>query len=224
MIHRGLYINKKMMNLLICIPTTDFMHAEFVKSLTALIMNLKDHHIMFSVKIMDGTLVHVARENLAKMAVTEPFTHTLWLDSDMVFDSELLDDLMFSEHDFVSGIYHARRQPHGSCIFKSIDPDHIERYENFEYPRNTFEIAGCGFGCVLVKTTIIRDVINMFGTAFLPMKRLGEDLAFCQRVHDAGYKMYCEPGVRLGHIGHITIYPDDREYWAELGGMKHGND
>ena len=207
------------MNLLICIPTTDFIHAEFVKCLTALIMRLKDDGIKFDVKIMDGTLVHVARDNLAKFAISNGFTHTLWLDSDMVFSPDLLDDLTFAESDFVSGIYHARRPPHGSCIFRSIDPDDIERFELDEYPRETFEIDGCGFGCVLLATYIIRDVMNKFGTAFTPMKSLGEDLAFCKRAHDAGYKIYCEPGVRLGHIGHITIYPDDRKYWAELGGM-----
>lgn len=177
---------------------------------------------MFEVKIMDGTLVHVARENLVKYALGNAFTHTLWLDSDMVFDGGLLDDLLFSgKDDFVSGIYHARRPPHGSCIFKNIDPENIERYET-NYPRDTFEIGGCGFGCVLVSTKIIRDVVDKFGMAFLPMAKLGEDLAFCQRVHDCGYKMYCEPGVRLGHIGHITIYPDDRLYWSMLGGMANG--
>ena len=220
MIHEGRIIDRKLFNLLICIPTTDYMHAEFVRSLTNLIINLKDFHIMFSVKIMDGTLVHVTRDNLAKYAVQNCFTHTLWLDSDMVFDSDLLDDLMFSGEEFVSGIYHARRPPHGSCIFKSIDTDNILRYELGEYPNNTFEIAGCGFGCVLLSTNIIRDVLNKYGTAFTPMKDLGEDLAFCERVRGCGHKIYCEPGVRLGHIGHITVYPDDRAYWAELGGIQ----
>lgn len=206
------------MRLLICVPSTDFMHAEFVKSLTSLITRLGKDMIYYQVEIMTGTLVYVARENLAKKAIHEGFTHTLWLDSDMVFNDELLEDITFGGQSFVTGIYHARRPPHGSCIFKNIDPEHIERYE-LDYPKDTFEIAGCGFGCVLVSTEILRTVWNKNGTIFLPMAGLGEDLAFCQRVHDAGFKMYCEPGVRLGHIGHITIYPDDRAYWSELGGM-----
>ena len=209
----------KQMRLLICIPSTDFMHAEFVKSLCALQKRLSDEFLSYQVEIMTGTLVYVARDVLAKKAVQEGYTHTLWLDSDMVFTADLLEDLTFSGKDFVSGIYHARRQPHGSCIFKSIHPMKIERYEWNEYPRSTFEIAGCGFGCVILKTDIIKDVMDKYGTAFTPMQKLGEDLAFCQRAHDCGHQIWCEPGVRLGHIGHITIYPDDREYWSNLGGM-----
>ena len=210
---------KPFMRVLICIPSTDFMHSEFVKSLTALVMRLKMDMLSFDVEIMSGTLVYVARDNLAKKAIKGGYTHTLWLDSDMVFNEDLLEDLTFSNKDFVTGIYHARRPPHGSCIFKNINPLKIERFELDDYPNNTFEIAGCGFGCVLIKTDILKDIIWKCGTAFTPQAGLGEDLAFCSRVHEAGYKMYCEPGVRLGHIGHITIYPEDRAYWAELGGL-----
>lgn len=212
------------MKLLICVPTTDFMHAEFVRSLTKLIMKLKDDGVDFDVDILHGTLVYAARDKLARRAVREKFTHTLWLDSDMVFTEEILDDLMFSGKSFVSGIYHTRRPPHGSCIFKDIRLDSIDRYDDCDYPHDTFEIAGCGFGCVLVETRIIEEVLDQFGEAFLPMHGLGEDIAFCKRVHSVGEKMYCEPGVRCGHIGHITIYPEDRARYMERLGGKNGTD
>lgn len=202
------------MRLLICVPALDYMHTEFTKSLTALIMRLKDDGIDFDVCIISGTLVYIAREKLARKAVEEGFTHTLWLDSDMVFNDDLLDDLMFSGKDFVSGVYHARRPPHKSCIFKDIRLDSIVKYDD-EYPKDTFEIAGCGFGCVLIKTDIFKKVYEKFGDAFLPMHGLGEDIAFCKRVHDVGIKMFCEPSVRLGHIGHLTIYPEDQAEWSK---------
>lgn len=201
------------MRLLICIPTLDFVHSEFVKSLTNLVIRLKNDRIDFNVEIISGTLVYSAREKLAKKAVNEGYTHTLWLDSDMVFNDDLLDDLMFSGKDFVSGIYHTRRPPHGSCIFKDIRLDYIARYDDCDYPKDTFEIAGCGFGCVLISTEIFNAVYERYGDAFLPEHGLGEDIAFCRRAKSCGFRLYCEPGVRLGHIGHITIYPEDRERW-----------
>lgn len=203
------------MKLLICIPTLDYMHSEFVKSLTKLTMRLKDERKDFNVEIISGTLVYTAREKLAKKAVNEGYTHTLWLDSDMVFGDDLLDDLMFSGQDFVSGIYHTRRPPHGSCIFKDIRLDYIQRYDDCDYPNNTFQIAGCGFGCVLISTEIFKAVYERFGDAFLPEHGLGEDIAFCRRASACGFKLWCEPGVRLGHIGHLTIYPEDRERWIK---------
>lgn len=200
------------MKLLIGIPSLDFMHTDFVKSLTALTVRLKDDGIDFDVEIMSGTLVYFARDNIACKAINGGYTHVLWLDSDMVFTDDILDDLAFSGKQFVSGIYHARRKGHQSCIFKSIDIEKgIERFET--YPTDTFRIAGCGFGCVLTDVEILRAVQTQEGTCFTPIKLYGEDLAFCLRASRLGYKIWCEPSVVCGHIGHLTVYPEDYEIW-----------
>lgn len=201
------------MKLLIGIPTMDFVHVEFMKCLCALIQRLRDDRVDFTLDINSGTLVYLARERIAHRAVNEEYTHVLWLDSDMIFTPDILDDLMFSGKGFVTGIYHARRKGYASCIFKSIEINKIERFD--EYPNETFEIAGCGFGCVLVETEILKAVCLNKGTCFTPLKNLGEDIAFCQRAREMGYKLYCEPSVVCGHIGHIAIYPEDHEAWKK---------
>ena len=201
------------MKLLIGVPTLDYVLADFMRCLIALIGRLNADGVEFDVDIESGTLVYFARERIANKAINEGYTHVLWLDSDMIFKPELLDDLMFSGKPFVSGIYHARRPGYASCIFKAIDPNKMVEHWNDEYPRETFEIAGCGFGCVLIETEILRAVNHNFGTCFTPILNMGEDLAFCQRAHDLGHKIYCEPSVVLGHVGHITIYPEDHERW-----------
>lgn len=200
------------MRLLIGIPTLDFVHVEFMRCLTALLMRLKDDGIEFDLDIESGTLVYFARERIAHKAINEHYTHVLWLDSDMVFKPSILDDLMFSGKDFVTGIYHARRKGYASCIFKTINLDEgIERFD--KYPNETFQIQGCGFGCVLVTAEMLSAVCLHFGTCFTPLPSLGEDIAFCKRAQDLGYKLWCEPSVVCGHIGHITIYPEDHELW-----------
>jgi len=201
------------MKLLIGIPTMDFVHVEFMKCLCALIQRLRDDRVDFTLDINSGTLVYLARERIAHRAINEEYSHVLWLDSDMIFTPNILDDLMFSGKGFVTGIYHARRKGYASCIFKSIEINKIERFD--EYPNETFEIAGCGFGCVLVETEILKAVCLNKGTCFTPLKNLGEDIAFCQRAREMGYKLYCEPSVVCGHIGHIAIYPEDHEAWKK---------
>lgn len=206
------------MKLLIGIPSLDFQHVEFVKSLTALVMRLKDDGIDFDVQIEAGTLVHVTRDKIACKAINEHYTHVLWFDADMVFTDDVLDSLMFCGKQFVSGICHSRRKGYHSCLFKNLDLNHIERFE--EYPHEAFQVAGCGFGCVLIDVAILADVQKTYKTCFLPMPAYGEDLAFCKRASELGYKIYAEPSVRLGHIGHIAIYPEDHERWkAEAGGV-----
>lgn len=200
------------MKLLIAIPSLDYMHTEFVKSLTALVCRLKDEGIDFDVTIQSGTLVYVARDKLAKKAINEGFSHVLWLDADMVFRPDLLEVLADSGKPFVVGICHSRREPYASCLFKSIEP--AERFT--EYPHGTFEVAASGMACALIKTDILREVaLQNYGSCFCPTRRLGEDLAFCQRVHERGYKIYAEPMAWIGHIGHITVYPEMYDQYME---------
>lgn len=206
------------MKLLIAIPTNDYMHYQFVECLTKLVKRLDEDGIEYDIAYQGATLVYVGRDKLAQKAMNECYTHMLWLDSDMIFTEDLLDDLMFSGKPFVTGIAHSRRAPHVSCVFKEIWPK-VDRWEGCEYPSNTFQIGGCGFACVLIETEIVRNVYNKNGTAFFPMRELGEDLAFCKRATEMGYEIWAEPCVRLGHIGHITIYPEyERLYRGNIYG------
>lgn len=196
------------MKLLIAVPAMDFVHVEFLKSLLRLTNKLKDDGIDFETRIESGSLVHMARDRLARYAMNANFSHVLWLDSDMVFEPEILEDLQFSGKPFVTGIAHGRRKPYMSCLFKSYWPEVI-KWEYKDYPHNTFEVAACGFAAVLIETKILSDVILKFNTGFTPTEYFGEDVAFCDRARQLGHKVYAEPGVRLGHVGHITIYPED---------------
>ena len=51
--------------LLIAIPSFDTMRVEFVRSLMGLTEKLHAEGVWFEVKILDGTLVHIARDRLA---------------------------------------------------------------------------------------------------------------------------------------------------------------
>lgn len=202
------------MRLLIGIPSLDYVHVEFMKSLTALIIRLKNEGVNFDVQIESGTLVYCARDRIASKAINEGYTHVLWFDADMVFRDSVLEDLQFSGKPFVSGICHARRKGYHSCLFSNLDLNHLERVE-MPYPTDTFEIAGCGFGCVLIDVQVLKDVMVQEGSCFLPMASFGEDLAFCKRAKALGHRIYAEPSVVCGHIGHVAIYPEDHERWKE---------
>lgn len=211
------------MKLLIAIPTYDYMHFQFVECLTKLIRKLDEEGLDYEVVYQGGTLVYVGRDKLARKAIDEGFTHMLWLDSDMIFTEELLDNLMFSGKPFVTGIAHGRRPPHMSCLFHEVYP-RADRWEGHDYPVGTFKVGGCGFACVLIKTDIVKAVFDKHGTAFFPMRELGEDLAFCKRARDLGYEIWAEPSVWLGHIGHITVYPEYEEvYQNSVQGFKEVN-
>lgn len=206
------------MKLMIAVPSTDFMHVEFVRSLTGLLMHLRDEGVDFKLEIESGTLVYLARDRLACRAINNGFTHVLWLDSDMVFGPDLLEDLRFCGAPFVTGIAVSRRKPFSSCLFKDLSLDHLERFGDVDtLPREPFEVAGCGLACALTEMEMLKAVQLRCKTCFTPENGYGEDTAFCVRARELGFHIFADPGVRVGHIGHITVYPDDaaryRDEW-----------
>ena len=69
--------------------------------------------------------------------------------------------------------------------------------------------------CYLTETDplfggMLKDVLERHdGRCFIQDDKLGEDLAFCLRANRCGYQIWCDPTVRIGHVGHIVIWPED---------------
>ena len=190
--------------LLIAVPTTDYVHADFVKSLARLQCELGRRRVDYNVEIQSGTLVYFARNRLANKAINENYTHVLWLDSDMVFDEQIVDDLMEVGKEMVCGAFVSRRPPYGPCIYTSIEKNNVKQVKDFGL--RPFRVAGCGFAAVLTTTELMQAVNQKYGTCFQPTDYYGEDLAFCWRVNQLGREIWCEPTVRAGHIAHVPVY------------------
>lgn len=197
--------------LLIAVPCYDTMPAEFVRSLIGLMAKLTAEKVWYEVKIISGTVVHTARDNLAKHAVCNGFSHVLWLDDDMVFGDTILEDLTISgkTDQILCGRFVSRHNPYLPTIFKRTEPS-WDRFDEDHIPEDTFRIAACGFACVLTPVQALGDVLNNnHGTCFLPMRNSSEDLSFCLRATGLGYQIWCEPTARVGHVGAVVIWPED---------------
>ena len=190
--------------LLIAIPTNDYVHADFVVSLSKLQSELSRRHVAYDVEIIAGTLVYYARNRLANKAINEHYTHVLWLDSDMVFNEQVVDDLMEVGKDMVCGAFVSRRPPYGPCVYTSIEKNHVTQVK--DWGLKPFRVDGCGFATVLTSVDLLQAVTQKFGTCFQPTDYYGEDLAFCWRVNQLGREIWCEPTVRAGHIAHVPVY------------------
>ena len=113
--------------------------------------SLSDAGVRYEVKIISGTLVHIARDRLASHAINNGFDEVLWIDSDMVFDGHIYEDLKMVNRDIVCGWFISRHYPYVSCLFSSLSP--VERIN--EIPGEAFRVKACGFGCVLMKTVVL---------------------------------------------------------------------
>ena len=192
--------------ILIAVPCMDMVHASFAQSLASL-NKVGQCMVNFSV----GSLIYDSRNKLAAKAMKEEADYILWLDSDMVFSPDLLEKLIEDDKDMVSGIYFRRTSPWNPVIFKDseLKDSRLEWTDYVEYPKETlFKVAGVGFGCVLMKTDILFDMVGRFGDWFSPLYNSGEDLSFCYRAKELGYEIWCDSRIKCGHMSHQMITED----------------
>lgn len=194
--------------ILIAVPSMDYVASGFAASL-AMLKRVDDCMVSF----ICGSLIYDARNKLAGQALKLEATHILWLDSDMIFKPSTLVDLVKTMDetgaDIVSGLYFRRSAPYTPVAFSEVDineADYTNTHADYVGELDgKHDVAGVGFGCVLMKTDVIADVVGQFGCCFEPIGKLGEDLSFCWRARKLGYKILLDCDIKCGHIGHITV-------------------
>lgn len=194
------------MRTLIAIPCMDQVPALFAQSLCTMRM-VGECQIAFQI----GSLIYTSRDDLARYAIKEGFDYVLWLDSDMVFPEDfherMFKTMTDNNLDILTGIYYKRKPPYSPVIFDKMKLN--GKLWDFTWledvPDSLFEVGACGFGCVLLKTEVLMSVQLKHGYLFHPMQNGGEDVAFCVRARDCGYKIMCDPTIVCGHVGNVVI-------------------
>lgn len=206
----------------------DTVPVEFMLSLVNL---RRPENTFYTVQV--GSLVYDSRNMLAAKALMNEYDRVLWIDSDMVFEADTLErlseDMDKEGLDFVSALCFKRKNPTAPCVYSDIrygpDGDGVIQADAEtmkDYPEDSlFECAGAGFGLVLVSTKLLGTVWEKHGPPFDPMPQMGEDLAFCYRARQEGYKLYCDSRVKTGHVGkRIYSEEDYKKQKAELEKQK----
>lgn len=195
------------MKTLIAVPCMDQVAAPFAQNLAAM---EKQGEVFVSFLI--GSLIYDSRNALTKQAIATKADYIMWLDSDMTFAPGIMTRMqqhMEEGKDIVTGLYFRRRPPFSPVLFRTLEriSESEAKHESFEdYPQDSlFEVAGCGFGCVMTRVSVLEDVALNYGTWFEPSYGLGEDLAFCLRARELGYKIYCDSEIKCGHIGQLVV-------------------
>lgn len=206
------------MKTLIAIPCMDMVP---VVAVNAFINLRKPEGTGYAFK--SGALVYDSRNTFVANAIEKGYDRILWLDSDMVYEPDMLERLgadMDAGADVVCGIFFKRHIPTVPVIYKKLEYTETEgrvkaEAESYlDYPKNSvFEIQGCGFGGVLVKTELLKRVWDKFGPPFTPGTQIGEDLACCLKLRDIGARLWCDSRVKFGHVGLYTY--DEEVYLAQ---------
>ena len=214
------------MKIFIAIPTMESVPVQFLGSMLQL--KRTDYEIKFGIET--GSLVYNARNNLARQAVAAECDWVLWLDSDMVFDPDLLEKMLEvcqdNDIDFLTALCFRRKPPYTPCLFDRLEKLPDDKGASYtallSVPEGRFEVGGCGLAGVLMSTDVLISVAARFhGQMFDPFPGFGEDVAFCWRARQCGYKIYCDSEIEMGHVGQCVV---TRGYFeAYNGGANDGN-
>jgi hypothetical protein len=199
------------MKVLLCIPYTGYIPAQAAYSLPPMACYSRKHGIEVDMLPIGLSLVYVAREQAVEACLQSDYDALLFVDSDMVVPMDLLTRLVDANKDIISALAFRRVPPYEPCIFKKCDRGDMQFW--LDYPKGLIEIQGVGMACTLIKRKVLETVQKPY---FFPEPNIGEDLSFCIRAREAGFKIFCDTNMVCGHCTTEVITEAHYLKWREL--------
>ena len=132
------------------------------------------------------------------------------LGDDHVFKPDIIFKLLELDVDIVAPVCSNRTYPHLPVVFKErIEGGKFNRMLWTEIPHNQlFEVAASGTAGMLIRKRVLDAVGDpWFECGQTKSDNLGEDLWFCSKSIDKGFKVHVHSGIAIGHITPATIWP-----------------
>ncbi len=147
---------------------------------------------------------HIAenRNYIANKALKENCDYIFTVDDDMIFSPDTLERMLVHKKDIVGVAYHPRFEI-DKDTHKPLDKTHIITLKE-EGKNELFECEAVGTGVMLINTKIFYEIekpwfqITNHETGYTTM---GEDWWFCKQAKKAGFRIWCDPTIKVGHIG-----------------------
>lgn len=196
------------------------MMSTYVKSLLAATQKLSEKGITWAWSSEYSSHVGDAREMTLnggpqnEIKNTSPFKGAvdydkiLWIDSDIAFTPEDVIKAYESDKDILSGAY---LLADGTA---TVYPERLGAgytYEDILKMEEPTKVHGVGFGFICVKKGVFEKLSRpWFQSVPVTMTDpetkeeftfpiMGEDISWCERVHQAGFDVWVDPSIRLTH-------------------------
>lgn len=221
-------LSTKPMTVVFCFPGTSFTSG-FLKGWSSLLISLPRYNIKPLLGLGESSNVYLVRSICLEADVRrgedqKPFNgeidydYIMWIDSDQIFSPEQFFQLLSHKKDIVSGTYMTSGGKTLVTVEK-CDEDHFREHGTYKFmtpedlsqKKDLFEVDYTGFGFLLVKRGVFESLKYPW---FNPvMQDLGngikdlasEDVSWCFRVREKGFKILVDPGVRVGHQKRVTL-------------------
>ena len=125
--------------IMVAVPTREYIDVDSVKCIYKLEKDaMLNPDVEVNVELIPGTVIHDVRFAMAQIAIKCKYDYILWVDSDMVFGSSVLYDLLEADKDIVTAVCFMRKAPYEPCVYSkmrmgaTLEEDQIEKYGNLK--------------------------------------------------------------------------------------------
>jgi GT2 family glycosyltransferase len=196
---------EKEVKLAIGVPCTfPFIPASFFHSFA--LMSKPEHFYIHA----DNGNIDDLRNNIVERALHEGCTHLIMMDVDQVYPDDIIPRLLSHNLPIVGARVHRRYPPFDSLMLRvrEID-DNYNCYESVEEweEGELVEVDATGAGCVMYDM----DVFKKMPKPWFKFRKqadghtIGEDIGFCQDLKAAGYKIFVDSSIEVGHLTTMVV-------------------
>jgi GT2 family glycosyltransferase len=177
-------------------------------------------NILLEFSMISSSLVYDAREYIASEFLKSDCEYLMFIDSDMTFHPQSIEFLVKHDKEFVTAKAFKRVKPYQPCFYTKVNIDEGSNQPPYletpvGYGEGLLPIEGAGLACALIKRSAFEKINAPY---FFPLPHVGEDLTFCNKLKNAGVKMFCDTTLQFGHLAHKEVFEQDfyEEYKKEV--------
>jgi GT2 family glycosyltransferase len=150
-----------------------------------------------------GSIILDNRRKIVLNALKARCTHLLFLDSDIELENGTLQKLFAHKKSVVGANIHMKSLPlRDTTRLLGKDGEIVIG----KLPDKLFECYSVATACMLIKMEVFREIDRpWFLFEYDKDENLtGEDVWFCKQARKKGIEIWCDPTIKVGHIGDYT--------------------
>lgn len=139
------------------------------------------------------------------------YDYIMWIDSDIIFTTNQFEKLLSNDLDICGGVYLMEGGQQFAAV-KNWDEEMFQKNGSFDFltpsdinkSTSLMEVSYTGFGFLLIKRGVFEKIkYPWFGPKFSKMGNCydfaSEDVSFCMRAKESGFKIHIDPTVWVRH-------------------------
>ena len=218
------------MKIVFCLPGKSF-SGNFLKCWTALLNHCVHNNIDVALsQYYNPNVYYVRSQCLGANVLAGPnqkpwqgnldYDRICWIDSDMTFTISDFNKLLSNDKNIVSGLYLTENR-HNFASVENWDVEYFQTHGEFKFltpfdiknKTDLIDVAYNGFGFMMMKKGVFENITYPW---FEPQKIVfpsgvadfaSEDVSFCLKAKQAGFKILVDPLVILGHEKTSILMP-----------------